>query len=87
MKWRYDVQHIATAVRLVMDGVALTVAPQLAGDVSVAPGIVALPIRNPSITRTLGLITRRGFPLSSPGEILRDIILNKFRDRQRTSDE
>jgi DNA-binding transcriptional LysR family regulator len=80
MQWRYEVQHIATAVRLVLERVALTVAPHLAVDVSITPGIAALPIRNPTITRTLGLVSKRGYPLSAAGEIMLDIVIQKFRD-------
>jgi DNA-binding transcriptional LysR family regulator len=80
MQWRYEVQHIATAVRLVLERVALTVAPHLAVDVSVTPGIAALPIRNPTITRTLGLVSKRGYPLSAAGEIMLDIVIQKFRE-------
>ncbi|WP_296710141.1 LysR family transcriptional regulator [Rhodoblastus sp.] len=80
MQWRYEVQHIATAVRLVLERVALTVAPRLAVDVSITPGIAALPIRNPTITRTLGLVSKRGYPFSAAGEIMLDIVIQKFRD-------
>jgi DNA-binding transcriptional LysR family regulator len=86
MKWRYEVQHIATAVRLVIDGAALTVAPQLSMDASTAPGLVALPIRNPSITRTLGLISRRGYPFSAAGDLLLGLIEKKLRAFSREVD-
>lgn len=79
MSWRYEVQHIATAVRLVRAGVALTVAPKIADDAEFAPGIAAVPIRNPAVTRTLGLIARHGFPLSAPAEMFRDMIFAQFR--------
>jgi DNA-binding transcriptional LysR family regulator len=80
MQWRYEVQHIATAVRLVLERVALTVAPRLAVDVSTTPGIAALPIRNPTVTRTLGLVSKRGYPLSAAGEIMLDIVIRRFRE-------
>lgn len=79
MTWRYEVQHLATAVRLVAERVALTVAPALAVDAA-TPGIRALPIRNPSVTRTLGIVMRRGFPLSAAGQDLLDIVRRRFRD-------
>lgn len=80
MRWRYEVQHLATAVSLVAARVALTVAPSLAVDPTGMSGVRAVQIRNPSVTRTLGLVMRRGYPLSEAGEILRAIILQRFRD-------
>lgn len=80
MLWRYEVQHLATAASLVASRVALTVAPSLAVDPAGLSGVKAVQIRNPSVTRTLGLVMRRGYPLSEAGEILREIILQRFRE-------
>ena len=79
MQWRYEVQHVATAVRLVLARVALTVVPNLAVD-DTLPGVRALPIRNPAVSRTLGVVLRRGYPLSEPAEILLDIVQRHFRE-------
>ena len=84
MQWRYEVQHMATAVRLVAERVALTVAPQLAWSEALSPGLVALPIRNPAVTRTLGLISRRGYPLSAGEVLLKSFLLVK---RFKTADD
>lgn len=83
MQWRFEVQHIATAVRLVTARVGLTVVPNLAVDDTI-PGLKALPIRNPSVSRTLGVVLRRGYPLSAPAEILLDVVQRHFRDDERT---
>lgn len=74
MNWRYEVQHVATAASMVLAGVALTVVPQLAIDASGATGLAAVPITNPSIARTVGVVTKRGLPLSEPGEVMLRII-------------
>jgi DNA-binding transcriptional LysR family regulator len=74
MQWRFEVQHVATAVSLVVERVALTVVPRLAIDAAGQPGLKALPIRNPGVTRTVGVVTKRGLPLSQAGEALLGLI-------------
>ena len=72
MTWIYEVQHVASAISLVTAGVGLTVLPRVAlvGE----PALTAIPLRNPSITRTLGAVMRRGVPLSAPAEDLLRLI-------------
>lgn len=70
MSWRYEVQHIVSALGLVRAGLGLTVVPQLAVNVEESPGLVAVPLRNPSISRTLGVVARRGVPLSPAADAL-----------------
>ena len=70
----YEVQHVASAVSLVAAGAGLTVLPRVALALAGAPGLVAIPLRNPGITRTLGAVTRRGVPLSAPAEDLLRLI-------------
>lgn len=74
MHWRYEVQHLTTAVSLVRAEAALTVAPSLAVDPEGTPGVRAVPIRNPSVSRTVGLVMRRGYPLSDSGTLMLDLI-------------
>ncbi|PNG24568.1 LysR family transcriptional regulator [Methylocella silvestris] len=80
LKWRYEVQHIATAAGLVADHVALTIAPQLSLNAAFSPGLVALPIRNPSITRTLGIVSRCNVPMSDAAAILLALVKRRFRE-------
>ncbi len=72
--WRYEVQHVATAVSMVVAGLGLTVVPRLAIDIADTPGVAAVPLRNPGIVRTLGLLTRRGSTLSPATEVLAGLI-------------
>ena len=60
MAWRYEVQHLATAISLVAARVALAVVPALALEASGAPGVVGVPLRDPAVSRRLGVLTRRG---------------------------
>ena len=79
MNWRYEVQHVATAISLVQAGVGLTVLPRLAIDLATAPELVGLPLRNPAITRTLGIVMKRGSPISPAGEVLKKLIETQMR--------
>lgn len=71
MHWQYEVQHLATAICLVRGGIALTIAPRLAVDFDAMPDLVGVPLRNPVVTRTLGIVTRRGAAASPAGDALR----------------
>jgi DNA-binding transcriptional LysR family regulator len=79
MTWRYEVQHVATAIGMVLAGVGLTVVPRLGFDAAYGPGIVAMPLRNPGIVRTIGIIARRGHPMSPAAETLARLVQTHFR--------
>lgn len=81
--WRYEVQHIATAVAMVQAGLALAILPECMVARKAAPGLVALPLRNPSIIRTLGVLTRKGVPLSPAAEALRKIVVRELKEEGR----
>jgi DNA-binding transcriptional LysR family regulator len=64
LNWRYEVQHLQTAVGMVLERVGIAIVPQIAANMPGFPGLVAVPLRNPSIHRMLGVLLRRGLPLS-----------------------
>jgi DNA-binding transcriptional LysR family regulator len=66
LSWRYEVQRIATAMSMVRAGVGAAIVPQLGFDAAEADDIVAIPLRSPSVTRTIGIVTRKGIPLKPP---------------------
>jgi len=78
LNWRFEVQHVQTAVSMVRAGVALTVIPSLAFDSVDERGLKLVSLRNPSITRQLGIVSRRGTPLSPLADDLRRIIVQTF---------
>ena len=64
INWRYEVQNATMAMRLVRAGVALTILPQSA--IAMAPAmLVSRPFKGVRLQRTLGIVSRRGVPLSS----------------------
>jgi DNA-binding transcriptional LysR family regulator len=80
--WMYEVQHVASAVSLVAAGAGLTVLPRVSLDIAGLPKLAAVPLRNPSISRTLGAVTRRGIPLSAPAETLLALIAARLGKRK-----
>lgn len=74
MTWRYEVQHVATAIGMVQAGVGLTVVPRLGVDLADGPGLAAVTLRNPGIVRTIGIVARRGHPLSPAAAALAQLI-------------
>jgi DNA-binding transcriptional LysR family regulator len=79
LMWRYEVQHLASAVAIVRAGVAMAVVPRLAIDMIDTPGLVTLPLRNPRISRTLGILSRRGHAFSKPGRALLNLIVRHMK--------
>lgn len=86
LDWRYEVQHVATAVGMARAGIGLTIVPRLALGVVDTAGIVALPLRNPGVTRTLGIVSKHGIPPSPPAATLLDLIVSALRSAGAASD-
>jgi DNA-binding transcriptional LysR family regulator len=78
--WRYEVQRATTAVSLVRAGIAYAVVPQLAFDLVGDGHLRAVPLVDPVVYRTLGVITRKGFPLEPAAEALLGLIGETLRD-------
>lgn len=73
--WRYEVQRVTSAVSLVRSGIGHAIVPKLAYDVVHADDLVAIPLRSPTVTRTLGIVTRKGAMLSQASRHLLDLMV------------
>ncbi len=82
LTWTCEVQHVASAVSLVAAGIGLTIVPRVAIDVVRVTNVAAVPLRSPSITRTLGVVTRRGVPMTPMGLKLLKIIERHLKARK-----
>ena len=78
LNWHYEVQHLQTAVGMVLARVGIAVVPKIAASSPGMAGLVALPLRNPSIHRTLGILMRRDKPLSRTAQALLHMIRQHF---------
>lgn len=78
--WRYQVQNAATALNLAAEGAAITILPALMSRLG-WNGLVALPFSDVRLSRTLGLVTRRGTTLSAPAQHLVTLLERRLADR------
>lgn len=79
MTWTYEVQHVGTAIGMVQAGVGLTVVPRLGVDLADDPGIAAVPLKNPSVVRAIGLLARRDRPLTPAAGTLARLLTASLR--------
>lgn len=77
-KWFYEVQHLSTSLGLVEAGLGISVMPSLAMPGEDHPTLVSVPLVEPVIDRTLGLVTRRGASLSPAAEKFVAILLEQW---------
>lgn len=70
-----EVRHVMSVVSLVEAGVGIAAVPRLAMPPDDHPLLVSVPLVKPAVTRTIGLIRRRGLMLSSAAQQLYDTIL------------
>ena len=78
LNWRYEVQHLQSAVGMVLARVGIAVVPKMAANSPGMTGLVSVPLRNPSIHRTLGILMRRDKPLSRTAQALLQTIRRHF---------
>ena len=77
--WRYEVEHVETAVNLVDAGLGCAIVPGI--DVALHRGrsLAAIPLRTPKLSCVYGLVTRRGMPLSPPAASLRALLVDEMK--------
>lgn len=70
----YEINHVTGAISMVAAGLGVAVLPGLALGGNVHPNLVRIPLTDPDITRTLGLITRKGGRLQPAAQALSDLL-------------
>jgi DNA-binding transcriptional LysR family regulator len=65
-----EVNHVTSALALADAGVGVTAVPALAYSKVRYPSLVTVPLVEPEVRRTLGLITRKGAAMSAPAQAL-----------------
>lgn len=79
-----EVRHVSTLIGMVETGLAIAVVPQLTLPNAPAP-VVGVPLEQPVITRTVGMLRRRGRSLSPAAEALARILLEEIRARDKAA--
>ena len=78
----YETQHVTTALGLVEAGLGVAAVPSMAMPRRDHPLLVSVPLVEPVVTRKVGLIKRRGRPLSPSAQQLFDLFA-AFKGRRR----
>lgn len=81
--WRYEARHISTLVGMVEAGLGIAVVPRLSMPMGKHPTLVSIPLVEPSVERTVGLIRRRGRELSPSARQLYQMIEQTWPRRLR----
>ena len=84
-RWFYEVRHVSTLLGLVEAGLGVAAVPRLAMPEAGHPTLASLPLIEPSITRTLGLVRRRGRSLSPAAQQLYALIEETHPRKHRKS--
>lgn len=74
-RWYCEVHHVPALVSLVQAGLGIGVVPRMALPPDSERGLMAIPLESPRITRTLGLIARRGRALPPAAQLLYDMLV------------
>jgi len=72
----FEVQRSSTAVGLVAKGVAAAIVPELAIEKGTYPRVKTIPVTNPTIFRSLSLVSRQNAVLSPAAQAFYDLILS-----------
>lgn len=78
LNWSFEDVHLATSFGLVEAGVGLAIIPRMAGLTTTGKSLATIPIRDPVVRRTVGLIERRVGRLSRTASALRKIIVDEM---------
>ncbi|MDQ0123562.1 DNA-binding transcriptional LysR family regulator [Pseudomonas lini] len=77
-QWFYEVQHLSTSLGLVEAGLGVSAMPSLAMPAVDHPTLVSVPLIDPVVNRSLGLVYRRGASLSPAAEKFVSILLEQW---------
>jgi DNA-binding transcriptional LysR family regulator len=75
LNWLFQVGHLATSFGLVEAGVGISIIPRLSRPLEDHPLIAVVPIYDPVVKRTVGIVERRGRQLSRAAATLRELII------------
>jgi DNA-binding transcriptional LysR family regulator len=77
-RWFYEVQHLSTSLGLVEAGLGVAALPRLAMPGLPHPVLVARPLVDPVLTRTMGVIRRRNEALSPAARPFYEMLLARW---------
>lgn len=75
LNWSFQVGHLATSFGLVEAGLGMSIIPRLSRSLQQHPSVALVRLTDPVVTRTIGIIERRGRQLSRSAMTLRQLIV------------
>jgi DNA-binding transcriptional LysR family regulator len=73
-----EVLHVHTLAAFAIAGLGVAILPRVAVPPALPATMQALPVGDPAMTRTVGILTRRGHSLSPAGEALKEVVVRTF---------
>ncbi|WP_210240399.1 LysR substrate-binding domain-containing protein [Amaricoccus solimangrovi] len=80
LRWSYEVTHLSTSLGLVEAGLGISVLPRMATPQGEHPFLITRPIGGPEISRTIGVVRRRGAVLSPAADRFLGILIDTWGD-------
>ena len=75
-QWFCEVRHVPALISLVEAGLGLGVVPRLSMPFKDHPAMLSIPLREPELSRSIGLIRRRGRALTPAAALFSDMLRN-----------
>jgi DNA-binding transcriptional LysR family regulator len=79
IQWFYEVTHLSTSLGLVEAGLGISVLPRMATPLEEHPFLITRPIRAPEVSRTIGIVRRRGASLSPAAQHFLDMLMLEWK--------
>lgn len=79
--WTCEVRHVPALLSLVEAGLGVGAVPRFAVPEGTPASVVSVPLHEPTVVRTVGIISRRGRPLSPAAQAFHDMVVLRSRAR------
>ena len=80
LRWTYEVTHLSTSLGLVEAGLGISVLPRMATPQGDHPFLVTRPICDPEVSRTIGVVRRRGGSISPAAATFMNMLIGTWGD-------
>ena len=80
LRWTYEVTHLSTSLGLVEAGLGISVLPRMATPQGDHPILVTRPIVSPEISRSIGVVRRRGGSISPAAATFMNMLIGTWGD-------
>jgi len=77
LNWSFEVIHLSTSFGLVEAGVGMSIVPRLSRPLTGNGAIAVVPVRNPVVSRTVGLVERRTGQFSRAAMAFRTMLVDE----------